>query len=127
MQEGWKAKGLLKPLWLAHGGRKKVAGDAGISEGHLSKVNAGKAKLGLTVATKVASVTGVSVLELGAPVEQADAAGETLLSRLEELAAAHAESARKQTTMAREIARLQERVRRLEARPWPREAQSTDL
>lgn len=88
MKEGWPAKDLLKPLWRAHGGRKAVAKEAGVSEGHLSKVNAGKTNLGLEVAQKFASVVGVSLLELGAPLGEAqDPASLTLLDRLEALSA----------------------------------------
>lgn len=107
MQKGWPAKNLLKPLWLIHGGRKAVAAAAGVSEGHMSKVNSGKANLGLDVATKIASACSVSVLELGAPEEQADKKGWTLQSRLEELEGTLADVLDDQLQLRQRVARLE--------------------
>ena len=127
----WKAKGLVRQAWLRldvkQGHREKLSELTGIPPPNLSGMNSGRLPMTMEMAQRITDVIpGLSVLELGAPEEQADAEGETLLSRLGELAAAHAAAARKQTTMARDIALLQERVRRLEARPWPAEAQSMD-
>jgi len=109
MREGWPAKGLLKPFWLAHGGRQAVAKTAGVSEGHLSKVNAGKANLGHDVATKLVKTYNVSVLELGAPVEEADEKGQTFLQLLAGLSTAVA-------GLEETVDRLDQRLTRLEQR-----------
>lgn len=86
MRDGWPARDLLKPLWLAHGGRKAVALRAGVSEGHLSKVNAGKTNLGLDVATRFAEAVGVSLVELGGPADES-VRSRTMVARLEALEA----------------------------------------
>lgn len=72
MQKGWKAAGLLEPVYEKAGGRDALAEKAGVSIAHLSGVNSGKRDLGITVARKIAnSVPGVTVLDLGAPEEAA--------------------------------------------------------
>lgn len=85
----WQAQHLLKPLWVQHGGRRKLAADTGISEGHLSKVNGGKAPLTLPAAETIARALGVSLLDLGAPAEVAadDPASMTLRDILVQLGA----------------------------------------
>lgn len=124
-EPGWNAEGLLQPLWLKYpGGRDGLAAKVGTTGSALSSRNSGSRPLGYDLGSRLAAELGVSVLELGAPLEVADAAGETLVTRLEGLAVDLAEAVRKQSGMATQIARLQARVRTLEARPWPAEDQS---
>lgn len=119
----------MRPVWakldVPKARREKLAELTGIPAPNLSGLNTGRLPMTREMAQRIVdAVPGLSVLELGAPAEEADDAGETLLTRLEELEAALAESVRKQSTMGRELGRLQERVRQLEARPGPDEAQS---
>jgi hypothetical protein len=66
-----------------------------------------------------AKVAGLKPSDLAAPLPPME-------DRLEQLATDLAEAVRKQANMTRQITRLQARVRTLEARPWPPEAQATD-
>lgn len=118
----WPATNLLKPLWLQHGGRKKLSDESRISEGHLSKVNGGKAPLTLEAAERLARVLDVSLLELGAPEAVADDAKSlTMLARLEAL---EAELEQQKEDSARALAALAKEVRALK-RQRPGEGPST--
>lgn len=115
MKEGWSAKGLLRPLWQFYPGKRDgLAHDIGTSPSTLSAINSGRRNLGYDLGRRIADALDVSLLELGAPEDAADQKGRTLTDRLEELAADLAEA-------ARAMSRLQERVKRLEARAWPGE------
>jgi len=86
-KKGWSAKGLLQPLWKRYpGGRDALAPAVGTKPNVLSAINTGKRPLGHDLGGRLAAELGISVLELGAPEAEADAAGRTLLDRLEELA-----------------------------------------
>lgn len=87
MERGWNAKGLLTPLYEVHGGRDGLAIKVGAPPGTLSAVNSGKRNLGIRLARRIAQATKISVLELGAPEENADAKGLLLIERLEGLEA----------------------------------------
>lgn len=86
MDKGWKATGLLTPLYEAHGGRDALAAKAKTSATTLSQINRGKRNLGLGLAQRIAEAAGISVLELGAPLEAADERSQTIFDRLEEVA-----------------------------------------
>lgn len=84
MQDGWNAKGLLKPLWHQYsGGRDQLAADVGTSPTVLSSINTGKRQLGYGLGQRLAAALNVSLLELGAPLT--GQAEPTLVSRLDEL------------------------------------------
>lgn len=103
MKEGWDAKGLLKPLWLKNGGREAVAKAAGVSQGHMSKVNAGKTQLGIDAARRLAAAMNVSLAELGGPAEEDDPKSRGLVDRLVRLEA--------QAVTAADVFRLTEPLR----------------
>ena len=93
----WKAIGLVRAAWLRldveKGHREKLAELTGIPAPNLSGMNTGRIPMTRETAQRIAdAVPGFSVLELGAPVEEADDAGETMLSRLRSLEAALAEA-----------------------------------
>lgn len=85
MEKGWSARGLLQPLWARVGGRDALAELTGITGQTLSAYNTGKRPLGHANARRIAEALEVSVLELGAPAEEADESGRTILGRLEAL------------------------------------------
>lgn len=88
-QKGWNAKGLLQPLWREiEGGREGLELLTGIRGTELSSYNSGKKPLGIANARRIADALGISVLELGAPEEEADHQGLSILRRLQALAAA---------------------------------------
>lgn len=95
MERGWDASGPLRALlarrkedgkphtqeWLAGStGIGRVSINAYATENPEQRRNLGRAN-----AAKIAAALGVSVLELGAPVDAADDRGHTLLDRLEAL------------------------------------------
>jgi len=112
MERGWDAKGLLAPVWARVGGRDALAALAGVQPGTLSGYNTGRLRLGMENARKIAVALGVSVLELGAPEEEADAAGQSLVDRQ---AALEAEVLR----LTKQLARLARRVAVLERQAPP--------
>lgn len=116
MQKGWKAAGLLQPLWGSVGGRERLAEITGINTSTLSGINTGRLNLGPGNARKIAAALEVSVLELGAPIEAADEAGQTLLDRLLELAATVDDQQTTIDLLEKRMAGL-ERARRAPAKP----------
>lgn len=89
MQKGWKAKGLLRPLWLAYGGRDELAAAVGSNGTTLSNVNAGSRDLGIDLGRRLAGELKISLAELGAPAEVADdRASLRIVDRLQALEAA---------------------------------------
>lgn len=91
LASSWKAKGLVRAAWLRldvpKNHREKLAELTGIPASNLSGMNTGRLVMTLESAQRIAAaVPGLSVLELGAPLEHADPAGLTLLGRLEEVA-----------------------------------------
>jgi transcriptional regulator with XRE-family HTH domain len=84
--KGWKAKGLLKPLWLTlPGKREELAERTEILPQTLSGYNSGKLLLGLKNGRKIAAVFKITLLELGRPIGDADEHDQTLLDRLQEV------------------------------------------
>ncbi len=89
MGKGWDATGLLQPLWQQLEGKDKRGQLAELSDvraTELSSHNTGK-PLGPAVAQKIIEGfakegINVSVLELGAPVEEADEKAKTFLDLL---------------------------------------------
>lgn len=122
MQKGWDAKGLLTPLYARHGGREGLAEKTGVSIAHLSGVNNGKRELGIDAARKIAEATGISVLELGAPVEEADEKGRSWLDLLEEL---RVEMAAENLKLREDLAKAIRRIRALEKRAQPESQTAT--
>lgn len=83
---GWSAKGLLKPLWdELPGKRDELAAVTGIRGTTLSAYNSGARPLGLANARRISAALDVTLLELGAPLDQADWADRTLLGHLRQL------------------------------------------
>lgn len=124
LDTSWKATGLVRPAWHrldAPKGRRELLADlTGIPAPNLSGMNTGRIPMTMEMARRIADVVpGLSVQELGAPAEGDGVPRVRRLPRLEELATDLAE-------LVRTVTRLQERVSKLEARPWPGEAQSTD-
>lgn len=67
-ETGWKATGLLLPLWNRYkGGREALASAVGTSPSTLSSINTGNRRLGYDLAGRLAAELGVTVTELGAP------------------------------------------------------------
>lgn len=120
MERGWKATGLLRPLWLAYTGgaciarRDAFAKAVGSSGTTLSAINAGSRNLGIGLARRIAEVAGVSVLDVGAPEDLVDARGRTLLDHLEELGGRIADLTERQLKTEKEVGRLRNRVRKIE-------------
>lgn len=83
----------------------------------LSAVNSGSRRLGRDLARRLADELGISVLELGAPEEEADEEGRFLLRRLDELAETVGDLLEGQKKTKAELARLRSRIRKLEAPP----------
>lgn len=127
MEKGWNAKGLLRPLWLQLEGpakRDQLGELAGITPQTLSAYNTGPddggRALGIANARKIVAALAtkgieVSLLELGAPEGEADARGQTLLDRLDELSTKLGDSLEVQAKLSRQVGQLQGRVRKLEA------------
>src|SRR4051812_43030046 len=69
MKEGWKAKGLLKPLWttLDPPIARQLAELSGVNEKTLYGVNTGRRTLGYDAAEKIPRALGISLYDLGAP------------------------------------------------------------
>lgn len=91
-QKGWKAKGLLQPLWNRYeGGRDALGAAVGTTGTVLSSVNSGKRSLGYDLAARLAAELHVTVLDLGAPEEAAAATRERrVIDRLRQLEEADA-------------------------------------
>lgn len=113
MEKGWKATGRLKPLWGKVGGRDGLAAATKINGQTLSAYNSGSRPLGIVNARRIAEALGVSVLDLGGPVEDSDEAGKSVLALLEELSA-KVDAQGKSMTMA--LKALTAGIRRLERR-----------
>lgn len=117
MNASWDAAGLLEPLWGAVGGRDKLAKLTGIQPGTLSGYNTGRLKLGLQNAKKIAAALGVSTLELGAPLEEADELGRPLVRLLERVAGDVASLLLEVTELRGRVKSLETRLGRTQARP----------
>lgn len=119
----WKAKDLVQPIWQRWGEDHKIdkaprdalAQKLGTTGTTLSALNTGSKWMTLKMARRIAEETGVSVLELGAPLEEADEAGQSMLDRLQELAVKLGDSVDRQLKTEAKVRRLQARVRVLEA------------
>jgi transcriptional regulator with XRE-family HTH domain len=71
-ERGWDAKGMLQPLWGRVGGRDGLAAATGIQPSTLSGINSGRLRLGYKNGRRIAEALDVSLLDLGAPLDQAD-------------------------------------------------------
>jgi hypothetical protein len=93
VERGWKATGLLKPLWSSYGEgdetarRDKLAAAAGTTGTVLSSINTGKRNLGWDLARRLAVELGITPVELGAPAQEDDEKGLRLVARLQALEA----------------------------------------
>lgn len=91
MERGWKATGLLKPLWSSYGEgdekarRDKLAAAVGTTGTVLSSINTGKRNLGWNLARRLATQLDVTPVELGAPAQEDDEKGLRLVARLRAL------------------------------------------
>ena len=112
----WKATGLVEQAWkrLDPPIRDELARLTSIPASNLSGLNTGRLPMTTEMAQKIAdAVPGLSVLELGAPEEEADAEGQTLLRRLTELEDAL-------NRLGPDLRELGKRVRALEQRAQPK-------
>jgi transcriptional regulator with XRE-family HTH domain len=124
VERGWNAKGRLAPLWSQLEGpakRDQLADLTGITPTTLSAYNSGNRPLGIANARRIVEALGdagvdVSLLELGAPAGEADARGQRLVDRLEELADRLSDSMERQAKLTKEVSLLRARVRKLEER-----------
>jgi transcriptional regulator with XRE-family HTH domain len=83
VERGWDAKDRLKPLWQrCDWTRDDLAAATGITPQTLSAYNTGNRPLGMRNARRIAAALEVSVLDLGAPNEDADDLGRTLQEEL---------------------------------------------
>lgn len=90
--KGWKATGLLQPLWNSYeGGRKDMARrDAlakavGTTGSVLSTINSGNRNLGHDLGRRLAAELRVTIFDLGAPEEAAETRQEhRVIDRLRE-------------------------------------------
>ena len=84
-QKGWSAKGLIEVAWkrLDPPLRDELARRTGINAGNLSSMNTGQRNLTLPKAKVIAEASALSLVELGAPAELADAKSRGVLDRLE--------------------------------------------
>lgn len=89
--QGWKAKGVLRPLWeQLPGKREQLAELTRISATELSSYNSGKKNLGLRNAKRIIAGFAekdivVSLVELGGPLDPDDPIGKRLADRLREI------------------------------------------
>lgn len=107
----WKATGLVQPVWnrldVPKDKRGELARLTGIPATNLSAMNTGNMPMTMEMAERIAAaIEGLSVLELGAPLELADQRGQTLLDRLQEV----------EDLVAEGFARLAEGIARVERR-----------
>lgn len=86
MQKGWKATGLLKPLWGKAGGRDGLARKAGMQPATISGYNTGRLNMTLQAARRIALALDVTIYDLGAPVD-AETSSSPLLAELAEIRA----------------------------------------
>jgi transcriptional regulator with XRE-family HTH domain len=107
MTAGWDASGRLSALWGRVGGRDRLAELTGIRPETLSSYNSGGRPLGYANAEKIAAALDVSLVELGAPVTEANGHAVPLLDLL-----ARVSGAGEKTREALE--RLTQRVEALE-------------
>jgi hypothetical protein len=74
VKEGWKATGLLKPLWmkLDPPGAETLTALSGVPTKALYSYNSGKKNIGMVNAEKIAAALDLSIYDLGAtrPMEQ---------------------------------------------------------
>jgi DNA-binding transcriptional regulator YdaS (Cro superfamily) len=118
VQKGWKAKGLIRPLWHRVGSRERLSELTGINTATLSGMNSGRLNLGPANAATLAAALDVTPEDLGRPPGWADDE-EILGIRLEELATKLAVADEKQAALTRRVTALQARVRKLEAQRAP--------
>lgn len=120
---GWKATGLLRPLWNEYeGGRDGLAEAVGTQGTVLSSINTGERNLGHDLAGRLAAELGISLAELGAPQgEMTDQESRTLLRRLQALEERVDEIAER---TAGALSRLEAEIARLSQRIPPAGAQS---
>lgn len=102
---------LAKKKWT----QERLAAETGIRRTDINALANGRLDAGRSRLERIAAALEVSVLELGAPLGEADEAGQTLVDRLEELAATLAETLERQKAQDAELKRLRARVRKLEA------------
>jgi transcriptional regulator with XRE-family HTH domain len=116
MERGWKATGLLKPLWGRVGGRDGLAARTGIVAANLSGYNTGRLRLGLANAERIAQALQVTIYDLGAPASvDSPGASTSVLDHLEEVRTVTADLLERSVKQDREIRRLRSRVAKLEA------------
>lgn len=118
MRESWYATGLVEPLWQRLGvddGRDELARRTGIPGTNLSSMNTGKRRMTMNMARRiVAQVPGSTVLELGAPIRDADPAGQSFLAHLEALAEKVAHLLNRDVAVTAELADVRTRLAKLE-------------
>jgi hypothetical protein len=120
LASSWKTRGLVEKAWLrlSPPTRKELARLTGIAEPNLSGMNTGRLPTTLESAERIcAKVPGLTLADLGAREAEVAESDPTVLDRLEELAVTLGDSIERQKKLEAKVARLQARVRKLEALP----------
>lgn len=117
VQEGWKAKGLLRPYWLTYdGGRDALARAVGTSPTVLSSINSGRRNLGFDLGPRLAAELDISLVELGGP-DDGSARSRTTLDRLATLEAQAARQARTIRDLTKRLTTAEALLGELRLRP----------
>ncbi len=85
MEKGWKAEGLIRPLYKKAGGRDALARKAQASPQTLSAIEGGRQNLGEALARRLAAAAGITLAELGAPEGVLEPRDRSILGRLAKL------------------------------------------
>jgi transcriptional regulator with XRE-family HTH domain len=96
-----------------------LAEKTGIRRPDVNGLARGRIKAGPDRLRRIAEALEVSVVELGAPLAEADPRSQTILDRQVELAGDVAQLAESLLRVERQIVALQRRLRKLEGRPSP--------
>lgn len=109
-QKGWNAKGKLTPLYARFGARKGLSEAAGVPESTLSGINSGSRPLGLAVARRLEAATGVTLVDLGAPLNLVadDPASRLIQERLDVLEGRQAKITQRLSRVEKAQARIAE-------------------
>lgn len=114
MTQSWNAKGLVQQAWQRLGvqnGRDALAQLTGIPGTNLSSMNTGNKPMTVGTAKKIAAATGVTLLELGAPLEAVKGDQRDLFFLLAE---ARDEAERGRAALLESLGSIDDRLSRIE-------------